>query len=294
MRAIGFRQINTKRALEKVLREATDNADTHRVISVSKEGENIVELRRYYAPKLGLAIRGYYDEHHEFVREFYYPFVESSARMESAEVSVNRHMGRTSFAGSCDDILAGMSMIFYLQNGMDFVDYLMTGKGSYVCAPLSLVGLSSSGIILLPVNKSKEQMSSIMKASKLHKEWINAAKNGDEAAIENLTMEDFDLYSQAVNRIKKEDIFTVVDSTFMPYGVECDHYMVMGDILEVKEIVNSETKETIYYMMLMCKDIVLNVAVNAEDLTGEPMVGRRFKGNVWLQGNISFAKARKN
>ena len=43
-------------------------------------------------------------------------------------------------------------------------------------------------------------------------------------------MEDMDTYSMISRRIVREDIFTIVDSYFMPYGMECDQYNVMGEI----------------------------------------------------------------
>jgi len=30
------------------------------------------------------------------------------------------------------------------------------------------------------------------------------------------------------------------------------------------------------------------IAVNSMDLIGEPAVGRRFKGQIWMQGNVAF------
>jgi len=40
---------------------------------------------------------------------------------------------------------------------------------------------------------------------------------GDETAIESLTIEDIDTYSKISRRIRREDVFTIVDSCFMPY-----------------------------------------------------------------------------
>ncbi|MBP3543149.1 MAG: DUF3881 family protein, partial [Lachnospiraceae bacterium] len=30
------------------------------------------------------------------------------------------------------------------------------------------------------------------------------------------------------------------------------------------------------------------IAINADDLIGEPQIGRRYKGAVWLQGRMEF------
>ena len=53
---------------------------------------------------------------------------------------------------------------------------------------------------------------------------LNAARKGDEDAIESLTLDDMDTYTAISKRIQKEDVFSLVDTYFMPYGVECDHY----------------------------------------------------------------------
>ena len=45
----------------------------------------------------------------------------------------------------------------------------------------------------------------------------------------------------------------------MPYGLECDHYQVMGNIKDVEETVNKYTKETIYQLRLECNDMNLDV-----------------------------------
>jgi len=33
--------------------------------------------------------------------------------------------------------------------------------------------------------------------------------------------------------------------------------------------------------------------INKEDLMGEPGIGRRFKGNIWMQGSIDFSENEK-
>ena len=67
---------------------------------------------------------------------------------------------------------------------------------------------------------------------------IAAARNGDEEAIENLTLEDIDTYSMVSRRILNEDIFSIVETYFMPYGIECDMYSVLGDILNYEVVEN--------------------------------------------------------
>ena len=113
-------------------------------------------------------------------------------------------------------------------------------------------------------------------------------ENGDEEAMESLTIEDMDMYAMISKRVMDEDIYSIVDTYFMPYGMECDLYSVMGEILEREKTFNTMTKEAVYKMRIGCNDMEFDICINEQDLMGEPQVGRRFKGVVWLQGYVDF------
>ena len=48
-------------------------------------------------------------------------------------------------------------------------------------------------------------------------------------------MNDMDLYSSLSRRIMKEDVLSIVESSFIPYGIESDQYVVIGEILNFYE-----------------------------------------------------------
>ena len=106
--------------------------------------------------------------------------------------------------------------------------------------------------------------------------------------METLTIEDIDLYSQVSRRVLKEDIYSIIDSCFMPCGVECDQYSIIGDIQDLEVLKNRITGEEIYEMKIECNDMIFRVAINRQDLIGEPQVGRRFKGQIWMKGTAKF------
>ena len=89
-------------------------------------------------------------------------------------------------------------------------------------------------------------------------------------------------------RIQKEDVFSIVDSSFMPYGIQCDRYTLIGTIVDILTRKNTLTGDKIYIMRVECNDMELTIVINSEDLLGEPIAGRRFKGVIWLQGKIIF------
>ena len=89
-------------------------------------------------------------------------------------------------------------------------------------------------------------------------------------------------------RISDEDVFSIVTTHFMPCGVECDHYNVMGEILSVELVENNKTEEKIYVLSIETNEIIMDVCINQKDLLGEPKPGRRFRGIIWLQGLVHF------
>jgi hypothetical protein len=154
--------------------------------------------------------------------------------------------------------------------------------------PVTLSGLGKEGVILLPIEKDSAQEQADRETTSTRNRLIAAARNGDEDAIESLTMEDIDTYTMVSRRILKEDVFSIVDSYFMPYGMECDQYNIMGEIVDFFLFPNIITGEKIYQLTVMSNDMQFDICINAEDLTGEPAVGRRFKGIIWLQGQLHF------
>ena len=153
---------------------------------------------------------------------------------------------------------------------------------------LTLSGLSLQGKVMMPIIKNEKDKKIIQKASNNRNSLIAAARKGDEDAIESLTLEDMDTYTAISKRIQKEDVFSLVDTYFMPYGVECDQYSVLGEIVDCNKIKNSLTGEELYEMTINCNDLQFDICINAEDLYGEPQTGRRFKGSIWMQGYINF------
>ena len=89
-------------------------------------------------------------------------------------------------------------------------------------------------------------------------------------------------------RLLHEDVFSIVDTYFMPYGAECDMYSIMGEILAVRTRRNPVTDNKIYHMKLNVNELKFDVCVPADSVMGEPEIGRRFKGTIWLQGYINF------
>lgn len=284
LEAVGFSELKRK-DLEIIIKDIIDYPEMMRVTKDSN-GNEFAELSKEFAPNMGITVRGNYDEDDSFEMEYYYPYFYGTEITTREEIEIQKHAEKESYAGVCDDVHLGVTLIFYLQN---LADYLSEQKRNHRNSWLNgaiLSGLSIEGKILLPVEQRNEKKNFGNYSGVDRSQLIARAKEGDENAIESLTIEDNKTYNSLSKRILHEDILTIVNSYFMPYGIESDQYSVLGDILDYTLEINKVTNERIYCMKLLCNDIIFDVCIPQKKLLGEPEIGRRFKGNVWMQGSV--------
>lgn len=286
LRSVGFSMYQKKRDIEKLLQELEENAVQRRLIQLDKD-TNVCELRGEVAPGMGLAIVGEMAEDGTFRREYYYPYLTGTDVSSEADCSIQRQTEKETYAGLLDEYKVGISLIFYLDNTMDYRERKVNRISRKVTS-VNLTGLCIEGKILLPLHKTRKQIEMAKVASKDRTSLLEAAKAGDEDAMETLTIEDIDMYSQISRRVMKEDIYSIIDSCFMPCGIECDQYSVIGEIKKVEEKENRLTGELVYDLTLDCNDMIFHVGIARKDLLGQPVVGRRFKGQIWMQGIVAF------
>ena len=290
LRTIGFSEMKRQKQLRELIRDVVEHFDEKQ--TVEKHGDGIfAEFTRYYAGDCGLSVCGQFEEDGQFHVEYCYPLMRGEkVTTENLPVTIERHTDKESFAGACDDLRIGVTLIFFLQNPAKHMlrhpDEDLQTKEVTEEKPLILTALAREGTILLPLEKDKEAVKVEKELSKNRSDLLAAAMDGDEDAMESLTMEEMDTYSMISERIVKDDVFTIVDSYFMPYGIECDQYNIMGEIQDMETLKNEMTGERILKMTLDCNDLTIQVGINEKDLLGEPAIGRRFKGVVWLQGRL--------
>ena len=287
LRAVGFSQYTEKKQVQKLIRDIIIHADERSYTTVGKK-TLVAEFDRNFAEDIGIAVCGEFDEDDTYSFDYYLPYLRSDLVSTAEDISIERHAAKESYAGICDDPKVGVSLIFYLQNMISYLKLQGEGKIPAKGTSLNLSALSCQGTIMMPIQKTEWQKKKIPKDAVQRNRLIQAARGGDEEAMESLTLEDMDTYTSISRKIQKADIFSLVDTYFMPYGVECDQYSVLGEITDMKLVTNGLTGEKVHILTLCCNDLNLKVAINSIDLLGEPAVGRRFKGSVWLQGQVNF------
>ena len=289
LKAIGFHDsFESERELELLLDNLFQTYDQRTVIRAEHEKKTFLELSKSFGPSMGIRLCGEMDET-GFHRLYYYPYLLGSGVTTQEELSIDQKVDGSGYIAMADEGRIGVSLIFYVQNPGE---YLRQNAGDHLRSArmtTTLSGLASSGTILLPAkNNNEEKKDSLNAYYQHHDSLITAARNGSQDAIESLTMEDMDAYAMVTRRIQNEDIYSIVDTLFMPYGMESDMYQIIGQILFFTKARNAITKECVYQMTLECNGLTFDICINETDLLGIPDVGRRFKGNIWLQGRINF------
>jgi hypothetical protein len=301
--AVGFSEMDSRQERKLIKTIVKQYTEQGLVLKNETFSRGIIIAR--VSDSTGIYIFGRY-EGKKFIYEYHFPFLVGGRYTDNDELLVERHVDKESYSVICDESRTGVTLIFFLQNVFDYMNYIcgckdfkkedfnpdrrnLAAKNSIKGYKVVLSALSLGGMILLPMHKPEKLSKREADALNRRKKLIEAAKEGDEDAIEHLTIDDIDTYTRISHRILNEDVFSIVDSTFMPCGVECDQYSVIGEIIELSEEQNVYTGEKIYVMTLECNNMIFTMAVNSANLLGEPKVGRRFKGQVWLQGSIKFS-----
>ncbi len=285
LKTVGFRSIKSRKDVEQLVRLVIEQG-AERYMATLGGKTMFAEILLEVAENVGVALRGEYDEHGNFHMEHYFPYLKGQNVSSKETVFISKRVDTDAFTGMCDDYRLGVSLIFYLQNVTDYV------SGGYPeerrVLPITLAALASEGKILLPTLSMKDVPVKEAVDTSGRTKLMEAARKGDKEAMEALTIDDIDLYAQISKRLKTEDIYSIVETTFIPYGSESDNYTILAMIESVSECVNRITGEELYCMDLRCNDLRFPVCISKKDLYGEPQPGRRFRGNIWMQGTVDF------
>lgn len=285
--AIGFGQIKKKSQLQQLLNSVQSFPDQVRKIVIDEES-NLILYTKETSPNIGLAICGEEDKEGNFQMEYYAPYVISDVCSSEAECSIQRESGREAYNGICDDYRLGLNLIFSVNNFMEYRKYKLRNDYYPTVTGICLSGLSIEGKILLPILKKPELMRAAQKKEQGRLKLLEEAREGNQEAIDSLTIDDINLNNKVNRLVTSCDVYTMVESFIMPCGMECDQYTILGEIETVDTVVNEISKEQLYRMDVNCNGISIRVVINRDHLTGEPKKGRRFKGDIWLQGFANF------
>ena len=287
LRSIGFSDIKNRRQLTPITKEIIANPTTKNIVTVDAD-TRLGQLNKDFGKHFGISLVGEMDIDNTISFEYYFPYVRSSFIMNQERIYIEKHGDKESYAGVCEDYNLGMTLIFFLTNISDYTNTKWMNYSNHLITKAYMSGLSTSGKVILDIEQlppaNREHKCSSVNRNKL----IEAARQGDRSAMESLTLDDMDIYTQVSRRAHYEDILSIVETNFMPYGIETEHYSIIGNILDCSLCENDYTKEPVYLLNVETNEMLMAIAINEKDLLGTPAPGRRFKGEIWLQGNVIF------
>ncbi|MBR1758968.1 MAG: DUF3881 family protein [Lachnospiraceae bacterium] len=287
LQAVGFGELNSSTTWRRIADVLIKNPDW-RLSQTAEDGTIVSFCAGEVAPGIGVMFCGEEDDMGEYHLSYYYPYFRGDSMIGPEETVINRRMDTEAFTGMCDDMRIGVSLIFYLQNPWEYRDVANILENESFVTNVQMSGLSLSGKILLGAQKREDEEEIRLQETKRRDSLIAEAKKGNPEAIDSLTMEDIDTITQIHLRAMDEDLYSIIDTTFIPFGSESDNYSVIGIIEGFELVKNRYTDQNIWKLQLLCNGLTFDVCIREKDLLGEPAIGRRFKGNIWMQGTVLF------
>jgi len=291
MRAIGFSRDISREGLRMLYSMAVKESDEDFAVS---EGEDDlrVESFKLLGNRIGIIVRGTLenvDGVDEIFVDYAIPYLKPVAISSTEKIMFAKHIEGESYVGICDDYRLGMPLIFHLQNMNSYLSEKDKFDDRVIdILHLSLAALSTEGTIMMPIEKDREDEELIRRRERERESLQRKARQGDESAIESIAIKEMDTYSYVRRKAHSEDVFSLVDTYIMPYGIENDRYSILGEIKDLEEDINSISGEEVYILDIVANGLLFNTCINKKDLQGEPEIGRRFKGVVWMQGFVTF------
>ncbi len=234
---------------------------------------------------IGICVRIIKDKQGNMHRDSVFPYLRNNEYVNHDICSFEKKITGEEFLGVYEDLALGENVFFYVQNSDEL--YKKRTIKSIPCS-VALSGLSLAGNVILPIKKNEADRQNAKVFNEKRVNLLNKANEGDHNAFATVRYDDI-LTNVTVSEqvfVESMDIYTVVDSSFIPCGAECDLYSILGEITGFKKIQNLMSKEYVYVLDVLVKGETLKICINEKDLLGEPEIGLRFKGTVWLQGRI--------
>ena len=318
LRAVGFSQFQKKSQIDDFFK---DNLKDENLIStyISQDMRLCGQYNIQVCQGAGVSVIGEQEANQLAVMDFYYPYLKGYDYTLIQECTIERHSDKDSYAGIIDDYRMGIALIFYLTNGNVYNSLIKSHKLTDIkIDKIYLSALSISGKIILPIDKKELSENEFADKRKLNEDYNGYVEEDDdededymdEPPITTRLIGDMDDFADGIGgkavsigigikipkdpagqqemRLKNEDLYSIVETSLLPYGIECDKYQIVAEILSVNRKTNKFTGENLVEMRVDTMGLQFNLMINESDLEGEPLPGRRFRGVIWLLGEVEF------
>lgn len=294
LEAIGFRSIWRREQLEALSKEVILHYDDRRIY-INEQGAIVGSFIKSFGPNLGLVVTGEFDREKNFHPSSTVPFLHSDLLSSTSYIEIEKKRAGEEYAGCLDDFHFGTAVVFQVINSGEYMCSRQKTKNGRKKPDLypgnvCLSALSISGRVILPVLKNEFEADEIRERTEKHARLSEQARKGDEDAFDELADYEYEVMNEVQKRIQNEDLFTIVDTSLFPSGMEADQYRLVGTILDCQIVENSRTGEKVWQMTIKVCGVPIRLAIHEDQLLGEPKPGRRFRGSIWLSGEIGLVE----
>lgn len=285
LRAIGFSQIRTRADLRPIVQEIAKSPMW--VEQTSPEtGVNVIRMTREYGDGFGISIVGENVENDFFPAQIY-PCARDAGDHETGFCQIEEHVVSNTYSGDLD--FDNLSVIFHIQNISDAL--IECCHAEEVVSDVCFHAFSTEGKVLLPIRRTSFSLQEEQDRIEMER---NISEDSNAAALAETGVAALMFQEEIRSRIRHEDVLSIVDNTFLPVGVDCECYQILGDIEDAEILSNYETGEQVYMLHVQVRGVtrglMLEIFINEKDLLGEPAPSRRFSGTIWLSGSWKEAE----
>ena len=127
LRAIGFAEFDAE-GEKKLIESAAAQSPENNLLMKKNEYYGRAELLVPISDSTGICVYGALEDVKDgrassFRPIYYYPMLMGSSRSDNDELSIERHYDKESYEVICDDLKPGVTLMFYLQNALDYLRY---------------------------------------------------------------------------------------------------------------------------------------------------------------------------
>ena len=119
--AIGMESVKSKQELDRLLQGLEQENNERAVMSVTADKYDRCEYKKEFAKNIGIAAGGFQDSNGIFEREYIYPYFYGTGITTYADVTVERTKDQQSYIGICEDVKIGVTLMFRIQNYMEYL-----------------------------------------------------------------------------------------------------------------------------------------------------------------------------
>lgn len=283
--ALGFSAYNTKEKAERLVTQVIAEPNT-RYISNYQTDEIKVEYYKEYGSNFGLVVRGALSDEEELTVHSLVPYALGQDITDTHEIDVVRGDRTDTYNAYCEESRSGTPVSFFLQNVIDYLE--IDDQDDAYIEGVRLVAFSVEGTIILPIDKDETDLLLEEEEDVFREELLEKARRGDEEAIALLEEEAIESSEILQERLKDEDLLSILEGFFVPIEGSEDIYSLLGTIEDVAVAKNKLTQEEVFILSVKCMSLKIEVFINKKDIVGIPSIGMRFKGTGWVHGTIEF------